>query len=166
MPVVFSGAGRFIAAACLLFATAAESRDLAPADRAVLEGLVVRSDAAWNDRDAVTLASLYAGDATLRVGSREETLVGAAPIRDYFSQSFARTPPDLRHETTLIGLHVLDDDVVIADTTVELVSLSPDGSRRVVRRFTTPTVVVRSDKEWKLGAVRAQVVPEPKPPRA
>ncbi|GMV29997.1 MAG: hypothetical protein AMXMBFR59_21220 [Rhodanobacteraceae bacterium] len=165
MPIVFSGAGRFIAAACLLFATVAESRDLAPADRAVLEGLVVRSDAAWNERDAAALADLYAGDATLRVGSREQTLIGAAAIRDYFSESLARTPPDLRHETTLIGLHVLDADVVIADTTVELISPAPDGSRHVVRRFTTPTIVVRSGREWKLGAVRAQVIPEPKPAR-
>lgn len=162
MPSLLWNAGRFVAAAGLLFAAAANARDLAPADRAVLEQLVVRSDAAWNSRDAAALADLYVDDATLRVGTRDETLTGTAAIRDYFTESFARVDPRMRHETTLVGLHALRDDVVIADTTVELVTGNPDGSRRVVRRFTTPTVAVRSGSEWKLGAVRAQIIPEPR----
>ena len=54
------------------------------------------------------------------------------------------------------------DDVVIADTKVELVTRDSDGATRVVRRFTTPTVTVRRASGWKIAAVRAQVVAEPK----
>ncbi|WP_257387369.1 YybH family protein, partial [Tahibacter caeni] len=134
----------------------------AAADRAALEQLVTRADAAWNSRDAAALAGLYVADGTLRVGSASATVEGAAAIRRYFTESFARVEPQMRHETTLVGLHAINEDVVLADTSVELVRVAADGSRTVVRRFATPTIAVRSGGDWRIGAARAQVIPEAK----
>lgn len=150
------------AAAGLLLAATAGAGELAAPDRAALEKLVTRADAAWNNRDAAGLAGLYIPDGTLRVGNVNATVEGAAAIRNYFTESFARVEPQMHHETTLVGLHPINQDVVIADTTVELVRIAADGGRTVVRRFTTPTVAVRSGTEWRIGAARAQVIPEAK----
>ncbi|MBN8742121.1 MAG: hypothetical protein BGP24_18145 [Lysobacterales bacterium 69-70] len=159
---IFSHSRALCAAAGLLLAATAGAGELAAADRAALEKLVTRADAAWDSRDAAGLAALYIADGTLRVGSVNATVEGAAAIRDYFTASFARVEPQMRHETTLVGLHPINHDVVVADTTVELVRVAADGSRTVVRRFTTPTVAVRSGAEWRIGAARAQVIPEAK----
>ena len=162
MTLLLSAAFRVFCTAGLLFASAAGARELNAADRTELEHLVERTDAAWNGRDAAMLASFYVDNATLRIGGRDETVDGLNAIRDYFTQSFARVDPQMRHVTTLVGLHALADDVVIADTKVELVTRDGDGATRVVRRFTTPTVAVRRGEHWKIAAVRAQVVAEPK----
>lgn len=162
MSVMLSVATRLLVVFGLLFAASAGANELTSADRAALSQLVERTDLAWNGRDAATLASFYVDEATLRIGSRDDTVDGANAIRDYFTQSFARVDPALRHETTLIGLHTLGDGIVIADTRVELVTQGADGLRKVVRRFTTPTVAVRRGDQWKIAAVRAQVVAEPR----
>ena len=162
MSIVHSVAARLFAVAGLLLAASAGARELSSADRATLARLVERTDRAWNGRDAAMLASFYVDEATLRIGSRDGTVDGVKAIRDYFTQSFARVDPALRHETTLIGLHALADDVVIADTTVELVTQDENGQRKVMRRFTTPTIAIRRGDDWKIAAVRAQVVPEPR----
>ena len=162
MTVVLSVASRLLAVAGLLFAAGAGARELSATDRATLAQLVERTDRAWNGRDAAALASFYVAEATLRIGGRDETVDGVKAIRDYFTQSFARVDPSLRHETTLIGLHALGDDMVIADTTVELITQDAAGQRKIVRRFTTPTVAVRRGDDWKIAAVRAQVVAEPR----
>lgn len=146
-------------AVLLLVAGTLAANEPSPEDRAALQALVERSDAVWNARDADAMAALYSANATLRIIGRDVIVEGAAAIHDYFTRSFARLEPGMRHRTRLTGLHPQSDDVVVADAHVRLTRVDADGTETLVREFTTLTVAVRDGKQWRLSAVRAVAMP-------
>lgn len=129
--------------------------DLPASDRAAVERIAVVADEAWNARDAAGMSTLYTGDATVVVGVGAMSAQGAGGIRDYFTGSFARTPASLRHATTVDRIVVLAPDVAFADSRVALDQLQPDGSHQSIRHFSSHSVLVKREGEWKIHAVRA-----------
>jgi uncharacterized protein (TIGR02246 family) len=145
-------------------ATAAEWIGTLPeADMRAAEAAAVEADANWNKRSADGLAAMYAQDATLVVGSGGPLLQGRDAVRSYFTTSFARTPPAMRHTTVVDRLVVLAPDLVLADTRVELDEAAGNGTLKRVRDFNTLTVLSRHGGQWQLQTVRAYLAPPAKP---
>lgn len=145
-----------MASGLALMMGSAFAAELLQADRIAVEALAGAADAAWNARDYKGLSAMYVEDGTLQVSGTAVEGVGA--IHEYFRKSFARLDPAMRHITQVTGLHPQSNDVVLADTLVRLVRQDAQGEQ-TVREFSTVTVVVRRDGQWKLSGVRAYPLP-------
>lgn len=133
---------------------------LSDADRHAVLQAAEDADARWNARDAAGLTGMYSDDGTLVVGGGE-LMQGRALVLDYFTRSFARTPAELRHTTTVDRVVVLAPDLVMADTRVALDRPAEGGAPARVRDFNTLTVLVRREGQWRLHAVRAMPATKP-----
>lgn len=156
----------FLMAAGLLVAGAASASvpidgRLSSEDQARILAIGDLVDDHWNARRAEDLAALYVEEGDLQFVGQDRGARSRAGIADYFSASFARLTPDLRHVTKVDRLKVLTPDAVLADSSVELLRQAPDGSTSVVRRFATTNILVRESGEWRIAAVRTHILPDP-----
>jgi len=125
--------------------------------------LAARGDAVWDAGDAPGMADLYTADADLRLGGMDGSVKGRSAVRDYFTQSFAKRPADLRHVTRITHAEMVGPDMAFVDNDVRLEQKGPDGAWTLLRSFKNYSLVVRDGDGWKLRAVRAVVVPNPAP---
>jgi uncharacterized protein (TIGR02246 family) len=145
--------GLLLAAVAVAFSRPAVAA-LDAGDEQTLLALAAHSDELWNQRDAEALSALFAADADLAIGDRTRVASRDA-IRTYFTESFSQMTPDLRHVMQVRAMRETTPGVVLADGDVRIERLHADGSREVLRRFTTTSLVVRDGDGWRFMAVRA-----------
>lgn len=132
--------------------------DLAPADREAIVRVASDSDAAWNARDAVRLASFFTRDGDNRILGTPVELRGRDAIVSYFTGSLAKVDPAMRHVTDVRELHRITADVVASDVDVRLERTAADGTTSVVRKFSVTAILVRTDEGWKIRLNRVRPV--------
>lgn len=122
--------------------------------------LLHKADAAYDRRDAATMASLYAQDGSTTVTGQH--IKGKDNILAFFTSMYKTLPAGLTHRTVLRrverigGLYATDNDVFLE---------APDGAggKRVVRQFFTFTMVRPGANGWEIVAVRATPLAAPQP---
>lgn len=119
-----------------------------------LQPLADQTDQIWNKRDGSSLADFYSTDATLTISGRQITLEGKAKIEDYFVNSLAKVPADLRHQTRVDQVHQVSDQQILVDNTVYLYR-ETQGKSEKVAKFITLTLLEKTETGYKFKAVRA-----------
>lgn len=156
MKTVLSAGLACAALALPAFATPAFAAPPSPADAAALGQLAASADAAWDARDAARMATYYAADANLLVGSAEAAQVhGREAVRAFYTRSFAGRVGVLRHVSEVKATDMLTPDLALSDVAVRVEAREADGSWKLVRRFDNVSLAVRDGGGWTLKAVRA-----------
>jgi uncharacterized protein (TIGR02246 family) len=151
--------------ALLLFcATPAHSQairisGISDADAAEILRLAEAGDSLWNAKDAAGLGALYTEDAHNWMVGTEMNLRGRDSIAAFFTRSFARRGPGLRHRTVVTELQMVAPGVVAADGDVVVEQVAEGQPPRVLRRFTMSSVAVKGPDGWKLRINRVHPVP-------
>lgn len=133
------------------------AQELAPVDRAAIMDIAVKSDAAWNERDAERLAAFFTADGDNQILGTPVDLEGRQAIADYFKASLAKVDPAMRHVTAVRELHWVTPDVVVSDVDVKL-EKTADGVTSVVRKFAGTAVLLRTAEGWKIRVNRVRAV--------
>lgn len=132
---------------CALLLTAAPSAQ-APAgdgDRAALEALVARYNAARDNEDAAAIRALFTADADQLVSSGEWRR-GLEPLVEGMLRSSRTNPGD--RTLTVEAVRLLSPDVALTDARYEIAG--DGGTRRMWSTF----VAVRTADGWRLTAIR------------
>lgn len=153
-------------AALLLFAhpshaQAVKTSGLAPEDAAEVLRLAEAGDAFWNRKDAAGLSRLYTEDAHNWMVGTDMNLRGRDAIAAYFTGTFARRGPGLRHRTVVTELQLVAPGVVAADGDVFVEQVAEGQPPRVLRRFTMSSVAVKDAGGWRIRINRVHLVPAP-----
>lgn len=146
------------AAALLIPFAEAGAAPPAPADRAALETLAARNDAAWTAADAAAIAADYSADGTLRLAGMTEALAGHGAVRGYFERAFAARPAGFRHITRLEKIDLVTPDIAFADARVRVEQLK-DGRWELAREFLNHSVLRKEQGAWRIHSVRAHRLP-------
>ena len=146
---------RCLPALFLACMTPVHAAPLEEADRRALEQLAAANDAAWNAKDAGTMARQYAQEGSVRVSPKSPVIAGNGPVTSFFDEAFGRRQGIYRHITTLDHVEAITPDVALADAGVRVEQRQADGSWSLVRTFRNVSLVVKEGSEWKLRAVRA-----------
>lgn len=144
-----------------LTAIQANAAPPSPGDHEALTQLAQANDMAWDASDHATIATQYAEDGTLRVGSGSGVLIGRERIRAFFKHNFEQRAPGLRHVTKLEHIEMLTPDLALADAYVSVDKVTPEKGSVQVRAFRNSSVAVRENGVWRLLSVRADPVALP-----
>lgn len=134
----------------------AENKDLERHARA----LVVELDARWNARDAEPFSRLFTLDHDFRIYGRRHDRSREA-LRDRYAQAWLKTPPAIRHKTSVGTVRALAPGVALVDGEVLVGEANAPESE--TRRYYYAAVIVLRDGEWLFDAFR--VTPQPIAPR-
>jgi uncharacterized protein (TIGR02246 family) len=151
-------------AALAAIVAAAPATAAAPSqeERRALEMLASRTDTAWNARDAAAMSGYYSADGNLKLSGMAKPLEGRAAIRNFMDRAFAQRQGEMRHVTVLRSADLVGPNIAFTDSDVRVERRNPDGSHTLLRTFENHAVVVRENGDWRLHAVRAHALPDPK----
>lgn len=144
-----------LSALCLAVLPIGQAQAQTVTDRQALEQLASANDTAWGAKDVATMASQYVANGSVRVSPQAPVIAGRDPVSDFFKQAFDRRQGVHRHTTKLDHIDWITPDMALADASVRVERLEPDGSWSLIRTFRNITLSVREDKQWKLRSVRA-----------
>ena len=144
-----------------LSGAAAAAAPPSPSDRAELERLAAANDSAWTAKDWATIAGQYVESGTLRVAPTAPIEIGRGAITRFFQASFERRPAGFRHVTRIDNIEMVAPGVAIADGYVRVERAAAEGWT-LLREFTSSSLVVRENGQWKLHSVRATPLPPAK----
>jgi uncharacterized protein (TIGR02246 family) len=136
--------------------------DLAPADRAALENIVRRLEAAWNAMDGPAFAAPFAAEADF-VNIRGEHIRGRAAIAAGHAAIFRTIYAGSTNQLTMEGARLLRPEVALVR--VHAVMEAPQGplAGRNGARFTM--VLTKEGGRWEIAAFHNTLEVAPGPPR-
>ena len=153
---------RIIASLLFLSALAAHAAPratgLPEADVRALVALADLTDVHWTNKDAAALTALYTPDGHNRILGTPIDLRGQEAIRAFFTQSFAKREPGLRHRTVVEEVQQIAPGIAAVDGSVYLEAV--DGEKvTLVRKFSMNAVVVKEGGAWKVRLNRVRIEP-------
>jgi uncharacterized protein (TIGR02246 family) len=136
--------------------------DLAPADRAALENIVRRLEAAWNAMDGPAFAAPFAAEADF-VNIRGEHFRGRAAIAAGHAAIFRTIYAGSTNQLTMEGARLLRPEVALVR--VRAILEVPQGplAGRLRARFTM--VLTKEGGGWEIAAFHNTLEAAPGPPR-
>jgi uncharacterized protein (TIGR02246 family) len=143
------------------------TRSAADSDRAsrdaAVRGLWATLDAKWNEREARPFSEVFTDDASLEFVGRGPALEGRESILRHFAEQFPRTPPDLRHRTSVLHVRPVESATCAIDGKVEILRVSADaaGNPSLVRTFSVFAVMRETAQGWRVQMLRAYQLPDP-----
>lgn len=135
----------FLPCALLLTGTPLAQAPAGDGDRAAVEGLVARYNAARDNEDPAAIRALFTPDADQLVSSGEWRR-GREPLVEGMLRSSRANPGE--RKLAVENVRFLGSDVALADARYEIAG--PGGTRRMWSTF----VAVRTAGGWRLTAIR------------
>ena len=142
----------------LMWSAAAFAEAPVETDRASLERLAAENDAAWDGKDWAKITDQYVAGGTLRVAPAATVETGRDAIRRFFQASFSRRPDGFRHVTEIRHIEMVTPDLAIADGHVRVEKAEGSGWK-LLREFSSNSLIIRVKGVWKLHSVRAYPLP-------
>jgi uncharacterized protein (TIGR02246 family) len=146
-----------ILAALVLFGpTSLAARAVEPdGDAAAIQQRAVAYVAAYNQRDAMALADLWAEDAVYLNRDTGEPIEGRAAIAAMFADMF-ESGDAAQLSVTIQSIRLITPDVAIEDGTAEIITAEGEPTTS-----TYTAIHVKKDGEWYLNSVRETDMPAP-----
>jgi uncharacterized protein (TIGR02246 family) len=125
------------------------------ADQKALATLVRDLDSAYNVRDAVRFAGLFAEDADFQFVIEGLVLRGREQIKQHFAKQFAARP-DLRHVTTTGTTDAITSGLLAVDMQVDILSVDLKNSvvQTLLAHYNGLGLGIRTDLGWRIRLVR------------
>jgi uncharacterized protein (TIGR02246 family) len=121
--------------------------------------LAARTDDAWNAHDAERFSQRFTSDVDFRLeGYSDMHVIGRDSLRREFAATFARTPADVRHRTTIDRVQLIQPDVSLLDLHVFIERVAADSSRTRLREWAGTVVALRGSTGWSTRALRLRLV--------
>jgi uncharacterized protein (TIGR02246 family) len=120
-----------------------------------LENFVDRYEETWQLHDAERLATFFAEDADMIMGI-EPRIVGRAAIEAWWSQYFSRIDSRRILSISIESIRLLSPDIAVLNVATTTSGIHSTTNESLEPRKARGTwVVVRTDGDWKISALRA-----------
>jgi uncharacterized protein (TIGR02246 family) len=127
-------------------------------DEVLIHELGEAYDAAWNRGDVQALVSSFRPDAVV-VNPQGEVITGKTDFGQTISNLFSGSFKGSTHQTRILRIHFLKDDVAVVDGEATLTLLKPlKGNNKLIHNYTD--VMIKEDNRWLISDTRAYVFME------
>jgi uncharacterized protein (TIGR02246 family) len=124
-------------------------------DEATIRKLGEAYDLAWNRGDVHALSSSFTSDAVV-VSPRGEVITGKTDFEQTISNLFRGSFKGSIHNTTILRIHFLKEDVAVVDGEATLSLLTPREGHSALTHYYTDVMIKEGDT-WLIANTRAYV---------
>jgi hypothetical protein len=71
-----------------------------------------------------------------------------------YTKILSEVLPEIIHKTTINEIHSLTPDVILLDTTTDIMTLDTQGKEKVLRRHTAAGILLKTEEGWRIRALR------------
>ncbi|MDH4211655.1 MAG: SgcJ/EcaC family oxidoreductase [candidate division WOR-3 bacterium] len=111
-------------------------------------------DKAWNARDAKLFSTFFTMDGDMHFITLNMRMQGRDEVTRAYTKIFSEMAPEIKHKTTAKEIHVLTHDVVLLDTTTDIMTLDAQGQEKILRRHTAAGILLKTEEGWRIRASR------------
>jgi uncharacterized protein (TIGR02246 family) len=116
--------------------------------------LVSEFDAAWNARDARLFSTFFTIDGDMNFITLNMRMRNRDDVARTYTKILSEVLPEIIHKTTINEIHSLTPDVILLDTTTDIMTLDTQGKEKVLRRHTAAGILLKTEEGWRIRALR------------
>lgn len=125
-----------------------------PAYEQLARALAREFDDAWDARDVARFVSFFTEDGDMNFFTLNMHMRGRDEIARTYTKIFSQLEPSVIHRSTINEIHWIADDVMLLDTTTDIMKSDASGADTVMRRHIAANIVIKKPDGWRIRALR------------